>query len=128
MAHCIKCRPDGELNLEFLLSKLQSRSAHLLKMKTLSLLSIFSLLALSILAVAGHQSPNGELSQAATPQSSFEDQILSSDAVADVRSVVLRHIANVTALFAEEYLKDLVASGIDAFGVSMVEALKSRQL
>ncbi|KAJ9615623.1 hypothetical protein H2200_001698 [Cladophialophora chaetospira] len=76
------------------------------------------LVACSRWALADQKPRDADLTQATTPQISFEEELLSSNAAANIRSVVLEHIANVTALLTEEYLKGLVTSGMDAFGTN----------
>ena len=93
-------------------------------MKALLLVPIFPLLAWSVTPAAGHQALNAP-KQATTLQTLVEDHLLSSDAAADVRSVVLKQIANVTASLTEGYLRDLIALGIAAFGVSENDAFQS---
>ncbi|KIW65769.1 hypothetical protein PV04_07996 [Phialophora macrospora] len=82
-------------------------------MKALLLVTMLPPLALSATQVAEQQPFNPQLSQEMTAQALFGDQLPSSDPAADVRSVMLRYIANVTASLAEEYLRDLIASGLE---------------
>ena len=69
------------------------------------------------------------LSTALGPQQALsENQLLVTAAVGDIKSLILKHIANVTASLAEEYMRDLVALGTDVLVVSVQKGFQAGDL
>lgn len=90
-------------------------------MKTSSIIvPALSLLFLSAASAADPKALNAPLADAMTLLSLFEGHPALSSPVDDIKSVVLQHIANITAVVTEEYLKEFVASSMAIFGVSLV--------
>jgi hypothetical protein len=93
-------------------------------MRAFSIASGFFLLSWSAASAAEHKALNTPLADARTLLSLFECHSALSGPVDDIKSVILQHIANITAVVAEEYLKEFIASSMAIFGVSLINPLK----
>ncbi len=91
-------------------------------MKNFLLALPFLFVVLSAASGAEGEALDTPWAQAILPQALSEQQLLVTAAAAgDITSLVLRHIANVTASLTEEYLKGLVALGTEVLLVSITE-------
>lgn len=89
-------------------------------MKTGSIASAIFLLFCSAASAADDKALNEPLADAMTLLRLFEGHPALSGPVDDIKSVVLQHIANITAVVTEEYLREFVASSMAIFGVSLI--------
>ena len=70
------------------------------------------LLLFSVLTRADQQTGSSPLVHVNLPQAPDGERPISSDALETVRSLVRSHVANITAMVTEEYLKHSLSAGI----------------
>jgi hypothetical protein len=78
-------------------------------------------------AAASHETEHISNIQATIPRAQYEDWPMTSEALANVRSLILDHIANITAAVAEEYLRDSLSPGMGTILVSVMAPVPGRK-